>query len=216
MILCETQRIGYLAPPKTGTASVVRVLQAPPFHGSYQDQHDSYHNTVWESRFQDWFLFLTTRHPYTRAVSYWQYVRRNICCNQASGPESACCANWVRAYGNRLPTFTEFWDNYPDKQRQITIWRASWHLEQCPRPVNQVVHQERLQAELTQIPGFQHCQLERIHEAPRSTQPWHAHYTPDLIARVHEYWGQDFAAFGYNPDFEACVRGEFFTDPSSS
>ena len=213
MIICKAHKLIYLAPPKTGSASVVQWLQAPPFLGYPQDQLDSYHNTVWNERFRDWYIFLTTRHPYTRAVSYWQYVCRQIRWRQTCSPNLSGYLSWEQTYSGQLPSFLEFWDKHPDKVRQTTIWRASWHLEQIPRTLNKIVYQERLLADLSQILGGQGCVLERKHEAPVGA-PWYDYYTPELISRVHEYWGQDFAAFGYNPDFEACVRGEFFTQTS--
>ena len=218
MIICGPSRVIYLAPPKTGTGAIVRTLTPRPYQGVPQDRSYSYHNTVWEDRFQDWFIFITTRHPYTRAVSYWQFLYHQLQITMRHVPHSETHSPdfWVRSYRGKPPTFMEFWDVYPHKEHQTTLWRASWHLEQIPRQVDRVIHQENLQEEFNRIPLFRDCRLATIHPATRTNRPWHSHYTPELIARVHEYWGQDFAAFGYNPDFEACVRGEFFTAPSSS
>lgn len=220
MIICAKQKLIYLAPPKTGTGSVVALLKNPHYRGVAQDNSAGYHNTIWEERFRDWFIFMTTRHPYTRAVSFWKFVCRQIKANPRDGRVSTRpnTEYWAQSYNRKLPNFIEFWDVFSDKTTQLTLWRASWHLEQIPRPVDKIVYQENLNQEILAIPIFQGRSMpsHRHHAAPAAKQPWHAHYTPDLIARVHEYWGQDFAAFGYNPDFEACVRGEFFTDPSSS
>lgn len=218
MLICESHHVVYLAPPKTGTVTIVEALEQAPFFGVRQDHRHAHHNTVWEERFQPWFIFMTTRHPYTRAVSFWQFVRRRV---QQALPGTPQWNDprlnwWSRTYQGRVPDFYEFWDWYNIPQHRHTIWRASWHTEQIPRKLNCVLHQETLTQDLSQIPIFHGRNLGWKNQAPTTTQPWHSHYTPALIARVHEYWGQDFAAFGYNPDFKACVRGEFFTAPSSS
>jgi hypothetical protein len=217
MILCDAQKLLYLAPPKTGTSTVVRLLLRPPNNGRRYDPTATYHKTGWDEQFQDWFIFMTTRHPYTRAFSFWQFVCREIqigCALDVHGKHKRF-GHWLHCYHRTPPTFLEFWDIFPFKQGQITTWRASWHLEQIPRPLDCIVHQENLDRELQAIPAFCNCTLERRYNVtPPGDRPWHSHYTPELINRVHEYWGQDFAAFGYNPDFEACVRGEFFTQTS--
>jgi hypothetical protein len=216
VLICEKDQILYLAPPKTGSVTVIETLERSPYCGVRQDQVHAHHNTVWEARFYDWFIFMTTRHPYTRAASFWQFVQRRI---RQALPGTLQWHDpklnwWSRAYRGQVPDFYEFWEQYPLPQHRNTIWRASWHLEQIPRKLNSVLHQENLAQELATIPIFQGKDLGWKNQAPSLSCPWHAHYTPDLIARVHEYWGQDFAAFGYNPDFEACVRGEFFTQTS--
>ena len=114
-----------------------------------------------------------------------------------------------------MPTFAEFWDIFPHKSDQVAGWRASWHLEQIPRPIDKIVYQERLNADLTSIPAFRNCRLtyEHVDTAPNK-QPWHTYYTPELVARVIDHWGQDFETFGYTMDFNACIRGEFWTSSS--
>lgn len=215
MIICNTQRIIYLAPPKTGTGSIVGVLKQRPYRGVFQDYTQGYHNTIWEERFRDWFIFITTRHPYTRAVSYWQWVQRQVRIIKNNPTKNAVnCQFWARAYNYNIPSFTEFWDVFSHKHEQITTWRASWHLEQIPRPVDKIVYQERLLQEFTSIPAFAGRQLGRAHRNPPSKQPWHSYYTPELIARVHDHWGPDFAAFGYNPNFDDCVQGHYWVGNS--
>ena len=78
MVICERQKLLYLAPPKTGSISIVKALTTPEFGGYVFDNKANHHNTVWEDRFKDWFIFITARHPYTKAVSFWRFA-----CNQA-------------------------------------------------------------------------------------------------------------------------------------
>ena len=194
------------------------ILKQPPYNGINPDAAPS-HKTTWDERFQDWCIFISTRNPYTRAVSQWKYTRKNII-SYLSEPYvqfRPFIEHVTRGFDNKPPTFFEFLTKFPLPKHLLTTARPSWHLEQIPRQVDYVIHQERLSTDLLKIPALSGI-VEAIvpHNVSTYYTPWHAYYTPDSIAWVNEYWGQDFAAFGYNPDFEACVRGEFFTDPSSS
>lgn len=220
MILCQAQRIAYIAPPKTGTETIAAILESPPFNGKAQSMHTTRHPTTWQPRFQNWFIFMTTRHPYTRAVSHWKFTQRRIQRELNSGGKPHNARNTrnlkrlAQSFNHTIPTFLEFL-THPERKLRITVWRNSWHLEQIPRPIDKIVHQENLEAEFKSIPAFSNCEMGRPrHKAPASSIPWYEEYTPELIAQVQDMWGQDFAAFGYNPDFDACVRGEYFTDSS--
>lgn len=210
MIVCEAKKLLYLAPPKTGSASVVRLLTQPEFGGYNYDTKINHHNTVWEKRFQNWYIFITVRHPYTKAVSFWRYA-----CAQAltrKNPENP--RSWCNAFPDGLPNLEGFLF-FPRMQYAFnTAWRTSWHMEQLPRPVDKVVYQEFFDADMAQVVPLRGHKLIRENDGPASRCHWHTFYTKEAISQVQELWGADFEAFGYNPNFEECMAGKFFTEKS--
>jgi hypothetical protein len=207
VIVCEEQKLLYLCPPKTGTVSVLEVLTAEPFRGVYGDTVSNHHNTVWDDKFQDWFIFITTRHPYTRAVSLWRYG-----CGCALGnPGSKLTAVWRSHLQAGLPSLEGFL-LLPVIQRMCQrTWGMAWHTEQLPRPVDLVIRQETLNEDIRKVPGLESTQLRRRNVSLPSRTPWHSHYTKTAIELVNTLWGKDFELFGYNPDFDACASGQIFT-----
>lgn len=208
MIVCEAQKVLYLAPPKTGSASVVRALIAPTIGGQYYDTKINHHNTVWEERFRDWYIFITVRHPYTKAVSFWRYA-----CDQAYNRKNPDRPRaWCKVFRTGLPSLEGFL-LYPQLQTAfLSVWRTSWHTEVIQRPVDKVVYQERFVEGIAQVPVLGGQQLKRENAGPPSRYAWHTFYTKEAIDHVREMWAADFETFGYNPNFEECVAGKFFTE----
>jgi hypothetical protein len=208
MVICERQKLLYLAPPKTGSISVVKALTTPEFGGYVFDDRANHHNTVWEDRFQDWFIFITARHPYTKAVSFWRFA-----CNQAMSRRNLSNKrSWPNVFKDGLPNLEGFLV-YPKLQYAfMSVWRTSWHLEEIPRPVDKVVYQETFAQDLKDIPSLTNIEVTKENNGPDSRYPWHHFYTPQAIEHVKELWEADFEAFGYNPNFDECVAGQFFTE----
>lgn len=207
MIVCEEKKLLYLAPPKTGSASMVKLLIGPKFNGHYYDAKFNHHNTVWDEKFRDWYIFITARHPYTKAVSFWRYAcflaynKKNV-----DSPKA-----WVNVFKRGLPNLTGFL-LFPRLQYAFTtVWRTSWHLEEMQRPVDKIVYQEHFAEDIKEVPALHGYDVPVENTGPLSRYPWHSFYTEEAIKHIQELWGADFEAFGYNPNFNECVDGNFFT-----
>lgn len=204
MIVCEQQKLLYLAPPKTGSISIVEALKESPFNGVYYDYKHNHHNTAWEDRFKDWYIFITARHPYTRIVSFWRFG-----CYAAIAKKTRWHANWAKTFRFGLPNLEGF-ICYPVLQDALhRYWSISWHLETIQRPVDKVVYFEKFD-ELKQVPGFEQLNLPHKNKGPNCHLEWHEFHTDETIRLTQEMWAGDFSKFGYTTDFKACVRGEFF------
>lgn len=204
MIVCEQHKLLYLAPPKTGSISIVDALSKQPFNGTYYDTLHNHHNTVWEDKFKDWYIFISVRHPYTRIVSFWRFA-----CYNAIALESKAHLTWARLFREGLPNLEGF-ICFPAMQKAFQRhWRSSWHLEQLPRPVDRVLHFEKLD-EINQIPGLEQLKLPHKNKGPDCHLAWHEFHTKETLRLVRELWADDFKLFRYTSDFDACVEGNFF------
>lgn len=216
MLICDAHRVVYLTPPRTGASAIAAVLTDVPYRGVWHSSGLGYRQPVWDTTLDDCYTFITTRHPYTRALSYWRTVQRHILSQMMKPTHGVSLVReyWAKAYGGKLPTFLEFWDNYSDKSHQNTFWRASWYSEQWPKPVDSVVHQEHLNAEFNEIQLFRGWELRRTNADIPTARPWTDYFTPEVLTRVVDNWGQDFETFGYTLDFNACARGQVWADIS--
>lgn len=204
MIVCEQQKLLYLAPPKTGSVSIVNTLIKSPFNGFYYDHKHNHHNTVWEDKFNDWYVFITTRHPYSRIVSFWRF-----CCYAAIAKNMSGHNYWAKAFRAGLPNLEGF-ICYPSLQNAFNRhWRASWHLEVIQKPVDKIVYFEKFD-EIKQVPGFDSLFLPHDNKGPNCHLQWHEFHTKETLRLTQELWAGDFSKFGYTTDLDACVRGEFF------
>jgi len=208
MIICERHRMVYLAPPKTGSVTVLRTLQEPPFHGETIGKRYDHHNTVWEERFRDWFFFTTVRHPYERMVSLWRFA-----CKEIRTPEAPWRQGgnwWPRYFRGQAPSFEGFLNDRRLWRIFHNVWRCSWHIERIPRFVDEVIYMEHFEELYRKVPGLQGVQARHENPGPERTGPWWKYHTPATLRRTAEFWEEDFRMFGYNPNVEECKRGEIF------
>ena len=64
----------YFAPPKTGTTTLRHYLTQPPFHGRLlTNAMNSPHDVAIPERKDGWRICYSTRHPFTRCLSLWQF-----------------------------------------------------------------------------------------------------------------------------------------------
>ena len=204
MIVCEQHKLLYLAPPKTGSVSIVETLIEEPFKGAYADRQFNHHNTFWEDRFNDWYIFLTARHPYTRMVSFWRFG-----CYNAIAKQNAAHRSWARLFRQGLPNLEGF-ICFPALQKAFQRhWRISWHLEQIPRPIDRIVQFEKFN-EIKLVPGFESIDIPHKNKGPGCHLEWHEFHTPETLRLIQELWADDFKLCGYTSDLKSCIEGNFF------
>ena len=216
MIVCENHRLLYLAPMKTGTVSISwELLHKPPFEGSVYNRQIDRHVTHWEDRFQDWYIFITVRHPYTRFFSFWRHTCQQIMKHKATMFRDALWyapnKHWFAGtYDYYLPDAAEFaFDELVIYH--LTHWGCcDYHLQKLPRPVDKVVHTESYEQDLAEIPHFKDVKFSRLNETKPMQKPWYEYATPAIIEWIGEVWSEDFEQFGYTRDFEAVKAGHYF------
>lgn len=213
MFVAESHKLIYLCPPKTATNSLGKVLEAEPFNAYIPAWKHAHHTTVWEEKWRTWFIFITTRHPYRRAVSFWKFINHEV--SQGLDPSQAQHWHpwtkwWLQIADRNTFTFSECL-KWPRFQSEWTgVWRCHYHLEQIPRPIDCIVHLERLREDLDQIPALKSIELERRNTGPKLEKPWHEYYDEETAKLVQELWPDDFEKFDYTRDIDACAKGEWF------
>lgn len=210
MFVSDSHRLLYLAPPKTGSTTVGHVLRQAPFYG-YQQALGTQHNTIWDDRYRDYYIFLSVRHPYTRAVSFWRYG-----CKRALEHDCGWRDAFRQWFNAGLPNVAGFF-RIPDLADTLRgMWRCSWHCEQVPRPIDKLVRFERFAADLAEIESVNLRTLPHLNPGVPSNRPWHSFLesSAEAVELIQEFWAEDFDRFGYTRDLEACIRGEFFVEGS--
>jgi len=210
MFVSKKIKLIYLCPPKTGSISLSSAFCLPPFDAELKSSNKSHHGINWQPTFDQYKTFISVRHPFVRAVSLWRYG-----CNQAlCKPWSYSAYSWWRLFTNGLPSLIDFLKFASLQETLKTVWRCSWHTEQLPKPVDYVIHLERLDEDLALIPELQGMVVPKLNTGPNSRFPWHHFYevSPDCITLVQELWAKDFTQFGYVSSFEECKQGIFLED----
>ena len=212
MIVSAPNKVLYLAPPKTRTTALHRAMhRSKPswtMEGKcHRDPAQDRHWTAWQPRFQNYFIFITVRHPFDRMISLWKFSNRF-------------------AFEENRDVHRDWWrDEYLQNQRDLSLaeflrlpkiwynagerWRCSWHLERIPREVDQVVYCENWDEGVQKLPVVRNLRLDRANSNPKPVR-WQEQYTPETINMVQTIWKEDFIRFGYNSNFEECLKGELF------
>lgn len=206
MIVCHQQGLVYLAPPKTGSTSIRRVLMEEPFNGILLGGH-AHHGFEWSEQIRDYFFFITVRHPYTRVYSLWRYFCNRRLLILSKSQKEYFFFDWFNEnFSDRDPTLDEFL-YHPDIEETFkTVWRCSWQLEQLPESVDGVVvRQERYDTDMRKVPQFRGRVWDRLNSRADNWPPWHEVMTDEHCDKVQELWGEDFERFRYNRKRKAVI-----------
>ncbi len=206
MIVCHQQGLVYLAPPKTGSTSIRRVLMEEPFNGILLGGH-AHHGFEWSEQIRDYFFFITVRHPYTRVYSLWRYFCNRRLLILSKSQKEYFFFDWFNEnFSDRDPTLDEFL-YHPDIEETFkTVWRCSWQLEQLPESVDGVVvRQERYDTDMRKVPQFRGRVWGRLNSRADNWPPWHEVMTDEHCDKVQELWGEDFERFRYNRKRKAVI-----------
>lgn len=209
MIVSHSKKLVYLSPPKTGTISVLAVLEREPFNGKVVGGH-AHHDVKWSQDLASYFHFITVRHPYSRAYSLWR-----MACNQRTlylqNPNKhPAMQPWGRWYRRGEPTFDEFlWQKVKGGPLLANFrmqWRCSWHLEQMPKEISAVVVRlENFYEDLQQVEPLRDSLHHVVHAnktLDKSPKHWAEAVTPERAERIRELWAEDFDRFGYTESVE--------------
>jgi hypothetical protein len=211
MIVCEEHKLLYLAPPKTGSISVLTMIDGqPPFNGYRQDETQAHHNTVWDERFRDWYIFITVRHPYTRMISLWQFALSQMNTVKHGLPQNEYSHWWYNLLKSRELSLYRFLTHRKIRSLLRGVWSCHWHLEVIQRPVDKLVRQERFNVEIKQVPGLENMPDRHANRGYPLDREWHEYYGHRTLELVRDLWVNDFEPLGYNSNITEVIQGKYF------
>ena len=197
MLYFDFPGIAYYPPPKTATKTVVAILSrrltAVPRGGG--------NHAIWAPpQYAGYFHLVTTRNPYSRAVSLWSHLRSTVFVSWVSPQRKQ---QWEIA---RACTFEQWladpvasaWSMQRDMQKPYfdAMWRRDG-----------VVRMEHFREDFESLPFV--AAMPDVREnvgAYRRDSTWADHYTEKAIGVVRRRWALDFEAAGYSVDFDVAVR----------
>lgn len=93
------------------------------------------------------------------------------------------------------------------------VLRSGWHIQQLNGRMPFIVHMEKMNEELKQVPGFEQlASFPKINKGPEPEKPWYDEFNAEVIRVINKYWGEDYKLFGYEPSFEAVKAGQLFKE----
>lgn len=202
MRLVKDAKIAYINPPRTGTTQVHRWLkQATGCDVVIPSPLMSGHHTVYSPRYQDYYWFMSVRHPYTRCISIWRRLVEKS--PKGRSPEWKKILRKYHSFSDLvlcdLPFVRHYWD----------AMTCSVFVGPVP-VVHSVIQQETLLDDFNKLP-FVNSRIKgagRVN-ASKDKSAWHEHYTPAVLERIQHVFARDFEQYGYNRDFDAVVGGNY-------
>lgn len=203
MLVCPEKKFVYLRPPRTGTTTCTRML-CSLFGLSYPKGH----HFPWQEEYNNWFVFITVRHPHTRMFSLYRQATKWFAVAKRSREENAILFDgvtncdemtfekWVLGSEKRNKFFREHsLASYYHTPPETRVGRCRIPLSR----VDQVIRQESLNEGFNTLPFIDTPAKLKQRNGGR-TKRWAAHYTPELVEAVAEIWKEDFELFGYDPE----------------
>lgn len=197
MRVAAAAQLVYLNPPRTATTTIDRQLKAnglelwrPPLYSGHQ--------TLWKPEWEDYFVFMSVRSPWTRAISLW---RRTVEYLQYRNPRQRKALQDGKISFEGMLFCDCYWDWWSD----VAAHRFA---EGVPH-IDLIVHQETLREDFGKIPRVNWV-IDHPYNQSRDQSAWYEHYTPECVERVLEVFDRDFENYGYSRDFEAAKSGKLF------
>jgi hypothetical protein len=186
VVIDEEGRWAYLAPPKTGSTSLTRMLAAPPFRGVYSGhQHDM--DVPAGSR--DFLTFASVRNPYARAVSLWMHRRWAVAVEQGVA---------YPLLAKDCPDFGQFLDWHADGAGGDVFYAYTISDWLRHARVDAVVPLEDVDAAVARL-GLTAGPFAVPVLNSTKHRPWPEFYDNGRAARVAAWAEEDFERFGYDP-----------------
>ena len=202
MRIIHKAKLVYVNPPRTGTNITGRSLENHFKTIEIPDKSRSGHATIWKPEWNSYYVFITVRHPFTRAISLW---RRGVEFLKYRDKETLkILRNGKASFTEMLhhPGLLEFWTGMP----------CVSFTDKVPA-INCTVYQENLVKDLKQIPalnsGFK--LLKQFSNISKDKTPWHGHYDQKDIDFVLDVFKGDFDQYGYERDIEAVKAGKYLS-----
>ena len=216
MIVCPHHRLLYMCPVNTGTGRVTDQLRQS-FNGHQYGKLHVFHSTVWEEQFRPFYKFITVKHPYHRMLEFWRTTMDSIREFKELQPEQQYLPEhdvprwWLDHVGDEDTQFVEFIAE-PLIQHLMCqgVWSCFWHIEQMQMPINKIVHLERFDEDIHQVPGLWTTNFPPLSPPPQLAKPWYDYYNVNTAQLVQNCWPRDFLPLGYNPNLKEVVQGKLF------
>ena len=220
MQVSKLGRFVYINPPRTGTTSIWRAAERS-FKDLWQPSSDfercpdlqtscSYlgrHKSIWKDEWEEFFIFITVRHPYSRAVSMWHRMTDNL---QTRPPELQKLLKYGKiSFADMVCHESPF---FIDVFRNHACFNF---VKNIPR-VDHIVHLETFAKDIETlnqaVPKFRIQPSSRANASisAKARIPWHKHYNEKAISLVAEAFSEDFDNYGYNKNFDQTWQGKVF------
>jgi len=197
-------RLIHINPPRTGTVLIDRAMRQA-FDDVWKPRLHAGHDTIWKKEWEQYFVFISIRHPFTRAVSIWQRLTQNIKSRSKS---------WKHTLQNGAISFHDLVAHQAEEVIGYWGWMlcSSFH-DRVPRQLNHVVRLECVKGDLAVVPGLGKQRNHRRQNGSRYARPWHENYTSkETIETVMRLFENDFSRYNYNTNFDEVVQGKMFND----
>ncbi len=189
LIHLSTPEFLYYAPPKTGSTSVIKALQATYYDAEVlYCKHGIYHDPSWKELPH----IITVRNPYSRAVSLWQFFRQDMSFSLFLRSTDLC------RFRNKL------WHAMP----------CSWWETSVPAEYS-VIHLGNVVSELRAVPFARQVCLGHHNQTGqavnvngmtvRRDRQWWEYYGPGDDKIVAQLYAQDFERYQYNTDINQAI-----------
>ena len=197
-------RLIHINPPRTGTVMIDGAMRQA-FDDVWNPRLYSGHDTVWKKEWEQYFVFISVRHPFTRAVSVWQRLTQNVKSRSKS---------WKHILQHGAIPFHDFVAHQAEEVTGYWGWMlCSSFADRVPRKINHVVHLECVDKDLAGVPGLRKQQKYRKRNGSRYARPWHENYTTtETVETVIRLFEKDFTRYNYNANFDEVVQGKVFND----
>lgn len=197
MIICNKQKVVFVAVPKTGTRSIYKVLQ-----NQYNGQRLSDHLQVVPKQYKNYFTFIIKRNPYDRACSlYWALCRRNPTFDQYGWLESLK----QKKFENNFENFLKIAISGKRHRIDHPIPQHRFHNR---NRIDAILRFENLQEDFNNLPFVKEwIELPRMNitvgikstpdkiRVPRP--PWKEIINDKSIQLINQIYAEDFKLLGY-------------------
>ena len=202
MLTCDHPKFMYFAPGKTGTRSLVNVFQRMLKLPVYQLNGGTHSHPTPEQleERKDHAMLITTRNPYSRAVSLWSHYKHK------RPPADAVPTRVVMWQVTQGTTFRDWLEIL--KSREPVDWISHGHLHQhffldaMPR-VDYRIRQEHYAEDVLSLPFVPDTlELPKLNVSQyHKQQAWQDYdKDPAVTELVRELWAKDLQVLGYDMD----------------
>lgn len=198
MVICHEHRFIYIDPPRTGT-NTMRHMLSPWTKLERASSYPRPHITIWSPEYDDYYVFITVRSPFSRTVSFWRRLVEVM---------SHRTDRMRRLLDDGKISFGDYLQE-PELISDLKLQRYSEYLANVPK-VDQVIHLETLLHDIRKLPFYKHMPKPRHLNRRQNRRPWPSFYDEESVNIVRELFACDFERFRYNSEFQRHADGDYF------